>query len=74
LLADFKPEIDDFTVKSTHNKELADKKFEDLDEDIQNRIRDYEFTVHILASTVDDRDVIQIFRRINATNYNFNKQ
>lgn len=74
LLPDFNPEKDDFTVKKTHNKELAGKKFSELDEDIQNRIRDYEFTVHILASSVTDRDVIQIFRRMNATNYNLNKQ
>ncbi len=74
LLPDFNPDKDDFTVKKTHNKELAGKKFSELDEDIQNRIRDYEFTVHILASSVTDRDVIQIFRRMNATNYNLNKQ
>lgn len=74
LLPDFNPDKDDFTVKKTHNKELAGKKFSDLDEDIQNRIRDYEFTVHILASSVTDRDVIQIFRRMNSTNYNLNKQ
>lgn len=74
LLLDFNPDKDDFTVKKTHNKELAGKKFSDLDEETQNRIRDYEFTVHILASNVTDRDVIQIFRRMNATNYNLNKQ
>lgn len=74
LLPDFNPDIDDFTVKKTHNQDLAGLKFKDLDEDIQNRIRDYEFTVHILSSSVNDRDVIQIFRRMNATNYNLNKQ
>lgn len=34
----------------------------------------YEFNVHILASNVDDRDVIQIFRRMNSTNYTLKKQ
>lgn len=74
LLDDFNPDVDDFTVKKTHNKELAGLKFKDLSKDIQNTIRDYEFSVHILSSSVTDRDVIQIFRRLNATNYNLNKQ
>ena len=61
LLDDFNPGTDDFTVKKTHNKELAGLKFKDLNYDSQNRIRDYEFTVHILSSSVTDRDIIQDF-------------
>ncbi len=74
LLDDFNPAKDEFLVKKTHNKELAETAFTSLDEDIQNRIRNYEFSVHILSSNVDDRDIIQIFRRMNSTNYSLTKQ
>jgi len=74
LLEDFDPKIDDFVVKKTHNSELAGKRFSDLSEDAKDRILNYEFNVHILSSNVDDRDVIQIFRRMNSTSYSLKKQ
>ena len=74
LLTDYKPASDDFIVNKTHNKDLAGKKFSELDDDTQDRILNYEFNVHILPSNVDDRDVIQIFRRMNSTNYTLKKQ
>ncbi len=69
LLPDFDPKKDEFTVRAVHNKELANKKFKDLSQDIQRQILEYQFNVHVLPSWVDDRDVLQIFRRMNSTNY-----
>ena len=37
LLPDFNLERDGFTVKKTHNKELAGKKFNELDDDTKPR-------------------------------------
>lgn len=74
LLEDFKPERDLFTVKSTHNKELAGKKFLELPREVQQRIMDYQFSVHVLPSKVDDREILHIFARMNATGYNLNDQ
>jgi hypothetical protein len=74
LLADFDPGRDDFTVRKTHNADLAGRRFKDLDPDLQRRILEYQFNVHVLPSDVDDRDVIQIFRRMNSTNYALNAQ
>lgn len=74
LLEDYEPEKDDFLVSKTHNTELANKPFKQLPEEYQDRILNYEFNVHILSSNVDDRDVIQIFRRMNSTNYTLKKQ
>ncbi len=74
LLDDFNPAQDEFFVKKTHNKELAETEFALLDEDTQDKIRNYEFNVHILSSNVDDRDVIQIFRRMNSTSYALKRQ
>jgi hypothetical protein len=65
---------DEFKIKKAHNKELAGKGYTDLDDEIKQRILDYEFSVHVLPSHVDDREIIQIFRRMNSTNYSLNKQ
>ncbi len=74
LLPDFDPERDDFTVKKTHNQEMAGKRFSELPADIQRQILEYEFNVHVLPSWVDDREVLQIFRRMNSTNYTLKEQ
>jgi hypothetical protein len=74
LLADFNQERDSFTVKKSHNSELAGKRFHELDNETKRRILDFEFSVHVLPSSIDDREVIQIFRRMNATNYSLKKQ
>jgi hypothetical protein len=73
-LKDFNEVRDDFTVKKTHNKEISGKKFSELDPEIKRQILDYEFDSHILPSRIDDREIIQIFRRMNSTSYAVNKQ
>lgn len=74
LLPDFNEERDAFTVRKAHNKDLAGKKFKELDAETRGKILDFEFSVHVLDSNIDDREVIQIFRRMNATNYSLTKQ
>ena len=37
-------------------------------------ILNYEFSVHVLSSSIDDREIVQIFRRMNSTTYKLNKQ
>ncbi|MFZ6034930.1 MAG: DUF262 domain-containing protein [Patescibacteria group bacterium] len=65
---------DDFSILSVHNKELANKKFSELPTEIQQDILDYEFSIHILPSKVDDREVLEIFARMNATGVKLNAQ
>jgi hypothetical protein len=65
-LPDYDEERDSFTVRRTHNAELAGKSFNQLDDDIQRRILDYEFSTHVLPS-LDDRDILLLFARLNAT-------
>lgn len=67
-------ERDDFTVKRSHNPELAGKRFSELSQETQRKILDYEFSVHVLSPDVDDREVLQIFRRMNSSNYILNPQ
>ncbi len=74
LVKNFDPNRDDFTIKKTHNKDLAGKPFRDLPPDVKQTILDYQFSVHVLPSSVDDREVLQIFARMNATGLKLNSQ
>lgn len=74
FLKDYREDRDKFTVTKAHNKNLAGKSFKDLDVDTRRQILDYEFDAHILPSKIDDREIIQIFRRMNSTSYTVNKQ
>jgi len=65
---------DFFTIKKVHNKEFANKTFGELPSDIRQQILDYQFSVHVLPSTVDDREVLQVFARMNSTGVKLNDQ
>jgi hypothetical protein len=73
-LKDFDPDRDSFVVKRTHNTELAGKSFRQLPSDIRRRILSYEFSVHVLPAETDDREVLQIFARMNSTGVKLNAQ
>lgn len=74
LLHDFVAARDAFTVSKVHNAELAGQAFSDLPNELRQRILDYEFSVHVLPRDVDDRQVLQIFARMNATGVKLNDQ
>jgi hypothetical protein len=74
LVKNFDPERDNFTIKSTHNKDLAGKPFKELPSEVRQSILDYQFSVHVLPSSVDDREVLQIFARMNSTGLKLNAQ
>jgi len=74
ILKDFDPNRDAFLVLEAHNPEIADKSFRLLPGSIRKAILDYEFSVHVLPSDTDDRDVLQIFARMNATGFKLNDQ
>ena len=67
LLTDFEPSRDRFLVKKLHNAEIAGKKFSQLSSELKKRILGYEFSTHMLPSGVEDREVLQIFARLNST-------
>src|SRR3989344_3640559 len=71
---DYDSEKDFFEIKANHNKDLAKKKFKELSEDIQRDILEYKFGVHVLPSSIEDRDVLQIFARMNASGVKLNNQ
>jgi hypothetical protein len=74
LLPDFDPKRDDFTVLPIHNKEVAGKPYAKLSDLDKSEILDYEFSTHVLPSSVEDRDVLRIFARLNATGVKLNRQ
>ena len=74
LLTNHDPYRDDFVVSKAHNTEVAGKTFAGLDPVNQQAILNYEFSVQVLPSSMDDREVVQLFRRLNSTNYTLNKQ
>jgi hypothetical protein len=73
-LPDFDPQRDEFTVRALHNSEIAGKPFGRLPSDIKSGILGYEFSTHILSSETDDRDILQMFSRINSTGLKLSPQ
>lgn len=73
-LKDYEPQRDDFTIQTVHDRELAGKKFTGLGTDIKQLILDYTFSVHIFPSQVDDREILEIFARLNSTGVKLNPQ
>lgn len=74
LLRDSDPKRDEFVVQRNHNKEIAGTPFSDLDNDVQRRILDYQFSVHVFSADTDDREILLIFSRMNATGVRLNAQ
>lgn len=74
LLKDFTTGRDDFRIWKDHNREFAGKSFGELPDDVQSRILDYQFSVNVFPSDTDDREVKQVFSRMNATGYKLNSQ
>ncbi len=74
LLKDFDPARDDFTIDPTHNEKLGGKSFAQLDREHKQRILDYQFSVHSFPADTDDREILQIFARMNATGVKLNAQ
>lgn len=74
LVGDYNQDIDYFRVNRIHNPELADKSFDQLAAEFQQAIVGYEIPVHVFSSDTEDRDVLQIFARMNATGVKLNAQ
>jgi hypothetical protein len=74
LLKDFNSDRDAFTVKRTHNSDIAGRTFRNLEPEVRRHILNYEFSAHVLPSDTDDREVLQIFARMNATGIKVNAQ
>ncbi|MDE0167588.1 MAG: DUF262 domain-containing protein [Bryobacterales bacterium] len=73
-LKDYNPSQDAFEIRGSHNADLAGLKFDSLPEHYRERILGYEFSTHVLPTSVEDRDVLEMFARLNATGEKLNPQ
>ena len=73
-LKDFDAKRDSFVVSKSHNKDVGAKSFMSLGTDIRTAILTYQFSVHVLPIGTEDRDVLQIFQRMNSTGQKVNGQ
>jgi hypothetical protein len=67
-------ESDAFAVLKTHNAELAGKAFKQLPSSVQERILQFEFSVHVLPPATANSVLLEIFARMNATGTRLNEQ
>lgn len=74
ILADYDADRDFFAVRRSHNEEIAGKRFSDLAGEVQHRILSYKFAVVVIPTGVEDRDILEIFARINSTGTKLNHQ
>ena len=74
LLPDFDASRDQFVIDETHNEDLGGMGFADLSTANRQQILDYQFSVHLFPADTDDREVLQIFARMNSTGLKLNPQ
>ncbi len=72
-IADLEPD-QIFTVSKTHNSDIGGRTFGDLADEYQHRILNYHFSVQSLPPETEDRDILQIFARMNSTGVTLNGQ
>ncbi|NJB35319.1 DUF262 domain-containing protein [Croceivirga sp. JEA036] len=65
---------EEFKLSKTHNKKYGGKDFNSLPDEAKQTILDYEFFVHVLPSTVTNREILEIFSRMNSTGVKLNDQ
>jgi hypothetical protein len=73
-LPDYDADRDGFTVQRNHNPDLARKKFSELDRNLRHRLLNYSFSTHVMPSSVEDREILMIFQRLNSTGEKLNSQ
>ncbi len=73
VLEDYRA-TDEFTVSRIHNKDIAGKAFSDLSGGTKKKILDYIFNVSVLPANTSDKEILEIFSRINSTGVSLNYQ
>lgn len=74
LLSDYDEERDFFTIKTIHNKEFGGKRFAELPTIVREHLISYQISTHVLPSSTSDAEVLDMFRRMNATGTKLNDQ
>jgi len=64
----------EFKLSKTHNETYGGNSYLTLPDEAKQEILDYEFFVHVLPSTVSNREILEIFSRMNSTGVKLNDQ
>ncbi len=73
-LPDYEPKDDFFTVSRVHNAAIARRSFAELPGRYRAAILSYRFSVQILPEDMSDRDILEVFARLNSTGQRLTKQ
>lgn len=65
---------DDFVIQRVHDRTRAGNRFSDLSEDDRERILNSRLNVYTVPSSVVDRELLEIFRRMNTYGAKLNAQ
>jgi uncharacterized protein with ParB-like and HNH nuclease domain len=74
LPKDYDETNDSFTIRKIRNEEIAGKTLRQLDAELKKQIPSHNFSAPVLPSYTDDRDVLQIFARMNSSGAKLNAQ
>lgn len=74
LVPDYDLVSDGFKISYVHNSEYAGLAFQEMPPNVQQSIIGYEIPVHVFSADTEDRDILQIFARLNATGVKLNDQ
>jgi hypothetical protein len=67
LVPGFNVERDGFTVSKVHNDEIGGLAFNELSASLREQIISYQISTHVLPSSTSDAEVLDMFRRMNAS-------
>lgn len=73
-LDDYMPESDDFTILKAHDATIAGLRFNDFPKSLKQSVLDYKFTATVFSADTEDREILTIFARMNATGVRLNDQ
>lgn len=75
-LKDYDAARDSFDLLKVHNPDpdVANRSFQNLPEDIQSSLLEYEISTHVFPPNTDDEVVLRIFARLNSTGLGLNRQ
>ncbi|GAB3996013.1 DUF262 domain-containing protein [Nocardioides marmoraquaticus] len=73
-IADFRPDADQFVVSATHDRTIAGRTFDELQDESKKKILGYEFSVQALPENFSNKQVLEVFARLNSTGQRLNAQ
>ncbi|MCA8910771.1 MAG: DUF262 domain-containing protein [Planctomycetes bacterium] len=74
ILRDFDATKDAFSIRKEHSPKFAGVDYKDLPPKVRHRILEYKFSTHVLPGSIGQREILEIFSRMNATGVKLNPQ